>query len=135
VSALLDLTYASPERAASFNCLTCRDRVKKLRRCKEDREDFTFEKDGNPWPIQIDKGGETYGFCPGKVTWRVENSDLLRLLIVGAETGVMIRGGGLADQPSWWIDLLGWFIPKYDAIKFASKARQVLGDGSKTKKG
>lgn len=127
ISALLELSYASRDRAVSFDCSTCSERVKKLRRCREERENFT-EEDDPFWPMQIEKGGDLYGFCPAKATWNPANVELFRLLVITSETGVMISAGGLEDQPSWWIDLLGWFIPQYESQKFSSRVKSVLGD-------
>jgi hypothetical protein len=43
----------------------------------------------------------------------------------------MLKAGGLEDQPMWFIELLGWFIPRMDSLKFASKANMILGGSSK----
>jgi hypothetical protein len=35
--------------------------------------------------------------------------------------------GGLYDQPAWLMDLLSWFLPKYEIMKFLRKADMILG--------
>ncbi len=103
----------------------------KRRRCQEDRWDFTeLDEPKGIFPMQVHKGGNTYGFCPGKATWDAEVTTLFRALHVATVTGTMWETGGLKDQPTWWVDLLSWFIQRYDAENFSSKARMVLGDGS-----
>jgi len=64
----------------------------------EDREDFT-EKDGAIWPMYIQKGGDLYSFCPLKLTWNHAITERFRLLMLTAETGVMINEGGISSQP------------------------------------
>lgn len=91
--------------------------------------DFT-EADGAMWPMYVEQGGEMYGFCPAKATWDHNLYRLFQLLLIAAETGVMIEVGGLRDQPSWWIEQAAWFFPRYDAIKFGSRMKSVLGDSS-----
>lgn len=103
--------------------------MKKVRRCQEDREDFTFEADKGPWPMYVHKGGELYSFCPGKATWDHDVVDLYRLLVIGSTTGVMLESGGLLDQPEWWVENLSWFAPRFDEYKFNSRMMRVLGDG------
>ena len=112
-----------------MDCQVCPERVQKLRRCREDRWDFT-EKDGSAWPMYVEPGGEMYGFCPAKAGWDPNLIRLFQLLLIATETGVMIERGGLRDQPSWWIEQLAWFATKYDSIKFASRMKSVLGDGT-----
>jgi hypothetical protein len=102
--------------------------VQKLRRCKEERWDFT-EKDGNFFPIHITDSGAPFGFCPGKATWDQEVMEMFKVYQISAETGNLWVEGGIADQPDWFIDVLGWFISRYDQLKFMSRARAILGDG------
>lgn len=35
--------------------------------------------------------------------------------------------GTFYDQPSWLIETLAWFIPRYDFMKFMRKADTILG--------
>jgi hypothetical protein len=113
----------------SFSCSDCKDSIKKLRRCSEDREDFTAE-DGSFWPIQISQGGELFGFCPGKATWDIEVVSIFRLLIVCAETGnINLINGSITEQPSWWIEVISWFVPLYKQIQFGQRVKMILGDG------
>ena len=131
--ALAELSFADHAKLArqgrSFDCRACPERIQKLRRCREDREDFT-EADASFFPMQIEKGGQTYGFCPAKATWDAEAIDLYRLLIVSAETGTMLDDGSLSAQSPDWIELLAWFLPFYDQKKFISRVQLVLGDGA-----
>jgi hypothetical protein len=117
------------KQGRSFDCSTCL--VAKKRRCQEDRWDFAEKDDPMIFPIQVHKGGAQYGFCPAKATWDSNVSILFRTLHVAAHTGVMWQTGGIKDQPQDWIELLSWFIQRYDAENFSSKARSILGDGSK----
>jgi len=93
----------------------------------EDRDDFEAPKDGSFWPIRIQEGGNLYQFCPGKATWDISATLMFKALIVAVETGTLWQAGGIKDQPGWFMDLLGWFAPMYDNVKFSSRARQFLG--------
>lgn len=106
--------------------------MKRIRRCQEEREDFDY-KDGAIWPIRIFEGGELYSFCPGKATWPGEANTLFNIAIVAAETGQLYKAGGISEQPQWFLDLLRWFLPRYDQMKFISKADMILGGESKPK--
>lgn len=132
--ALAELTFADPKSldGRNFDCHKCSEGVKKIRRCQEDRWDFT-KKDGNIWPMQVTKGGDLYGFCPAKSTWDSETVTTFRMLVLAAETGVMWNAGGISEQPYWFVDILAWFIPMYDNNKFYSRARAILGDGKDNK--
>ena len=112
----------------SFNCETCPQKIKTLRRCGEDRDDFT-EDDGALWPMVIEKGGTPFGFCPAKAAWDGEALAVFRLLGLAAETGTLYEAGGLSNQPDWFIDLASWFIPLYKQRKLAMYAKAILGDG------
>lgn len=105
-----------------------------MRRCKEDRWDFS-EEDSNVFPMYVHQGGTLYGFCPAKATWDNESTELYKTLIVSRECGIMLTKGGLLEQPAWFIDVLSWFTTRYDHEKFASRARMILGDGKDTAKG
>ena len=108
--------------------------MKRRRRCGEERWDFTEKDDPVIFPIYITKGGELYGFCPAKATWDASFVTLYRLLLISAETGAMLRPGALEDQPDWYIDLLGWILPRLDSFKFITKASMILGSGDSKKK-
>lgn len=106
----------------------------KSRRCLEDRWDFTAD-DGPAFPIYVNRhgstAGELYGFCPSKVIRDDPVTvQLFRMLMISAETGVMLKSGGMEDQPYWYLDLLGWIIPKLDLVKFAMKSQMILGSSS-----
>lgn len=77
--------------------------------------------------MYINQGGELYSFCPGKATWDQSLVSLFRLLVLAAETGVMLERGGLNDQPSWFIEQASWFIPRYHDYKFNSRMTRVMG--------
>jgi hypothetical protein len=99
-----------------------------MRRCHEDREDFDL-KDGSIWPMYVSKGGALFGFCPGKATWDPHTFNIYRSLVICAETGALWEEGGISSQPSWFIELLGWFLPRYNDLRFYSRAKSILGDG------
>jgi len=54
---------------------------------------------------------------------------VFRILSITADTGAMLKAGGIEDQPEWFVELLGWFLPLYDMMKFSLKARMILGEG------
>lgn len=137
--ALVELSFADHAKlktqGRSFTCEKCSDKIKQLRRCQEDREDFT-EKDGSLWPIQIENGGELFGFCPGKASWDNEIIARYKILTIAAESGsINLCRGGINDQPDWWIDALSWFLPRYSSNQFSSRAKMILGDGKKRPQG
>lgn len=75
--------------------------------------------------------GQLYGFCPAKLM-RGDDPEALQLysiLVVVAETGQLLEGGGISAQPAWFIDELAWFLPKYSAYKFGRQAAMVFGGG------
>lgn len=113
----------------SFDCTNCKERIQKLRRCKEKRMDFTEADDPAVFPMYVSKGGQLFGFCPAKATWDREIMSIFKIAVIAAETGSQYSVGGLEDQPAWWIDLLSWFIPRYNDLKFRSRVRSVVGDG------
>lgn len=107
--------------------------MQKLRRCQEDRWDFTVE-DAPFFPMSVHKGGTSYGFCPAKATWDYQTVQKYRILIITSDTGAMLYPGSIMDQPDWFIDLLGWFLPLYEQIKWNSKMRGLFGDSKNTTK-
>lgn len=86
------------------------------------------------WPMYVIDGGTPFSFCPGKATWDRSATSTFRLLVVCAETGSLYSEGGIGDQPDWFIELLGWFLPRYNDLKFISRARFILGDGDGKRK-
>jgi hypothetical protein len=128
---LLELSFVDHaklrDEGRNFDCSTCDPKIQKLRRCRESREDFTFEADKGPWPIYINQGGELYSFCPSKATWDNSIVSVFRLLVLAAETGAMLEHGGLNDQPSWFIEQASWFVPRYHDYKFNSRMMRVMG--------
>ena len=134
----MELQFADHEqlkqKGRNFTCQGCPTRTQELRRCREDRWDFTSE-DGNQFPIRIHEGGGLHGFCPGKATRDPEASSLFELLTVACEMKALLVSGGIADQPGWFIAQMAWFGPDYSRQLFVSRARMVLGDDSKGKVG
>jgi hypothetical protein len=130
IMALLELQFAEADRAKTFRCTTCPASIQKLRRCHEERFDFT-EADAPFWPIQITKGGELYNFCPGRATRDFEAVSLYNAIMLTAETGALWEDGGISSQPAWYMDLVSAYVPLYNELRFSSRARMVLGDGKK----
>jgi hypothetical protein len=128
IEALLELQFAAPDKAERYRCHKCPDSVKAIRRCQESRTDFTDE-DGVIWPMRVQDGGALFSFCPGKATWYADASLLYNALMLCAETSTHWETGGLAVQPIWWIDLVSWFVPRYNESRFYSRAKAILGDG------
>jgi len=133
----MDILYADhtalEAQGRGFTCAKCPVKVQALRRCKEDRWDFTA-KDGNVFPIKLDTkslGSTAYGFCPAKATWYPEIASMANMLMISAETGNLFYNGGMADQPGEYIELLGWFIPRYQQLKLMAVGRMFLGSSSK----
>lgn len=129
----MELTFAPPERAKVFQCSKCPEATQKLRRCREDREDFTQEDNGAVFPIMVTSEGQQYGFCPAKSTWDPSISSVYNSLMICAETGNLWNSGGISNQPSWFIELLSIFILRYNDHKFYSRAQAILGDGKASK--
>lgn len=128
IEALVELRFADSDRAKAFNCSTCPKSVQNLRRCREERNDFT-DADGNIWPMRVREGGALFSFCPAKATWDREAVLLYNSLVLSYETKTNWASGGLEDQPMWWIDLASWFTTVYSDSIFYSRAKAVLGDG------
>lgn len=85
--------------------------------------------------MYIERGGNLYDFCPGKATWDNEAVSIYKMLVISAESGIMLETGSLLEQPDWWVDLLSWFLPLYSDNKFYSRARAILGDGKASTNG
>lgn len=134
IEALLELQAASPEDARRFQCSTCPEATRKLRRCEESRWDFNGD-DGAIFPLYVTKGGGLYGFCPGKATWDPCAVALYRALVVCERTGAHWQTGGIADQPAWWVEFVSDFLPRMDDLRFAQRVRAILGDGKTAQHG
>ncbi len=136
--ALLDLSFTDgalvESDARPFSCAVCTEDVAALRRCAEDRYDFGHA-DGSAFPVQMTPSGFNHGFCPAKATWDEEAVRLYRLLVLAADTGRLWEAGELRDQPEWWVDLAGWFIPLLHEVRFSSRARSFLGGKDATAAG
>lgn len=97
----------------------------------ETREDFTEKDNPSVFPMYVDNPASNYGFCPGKATWDPMAASIFKGLIITAYTGRLEAEGGIDDQDQDYIDILSWFLPAYDEIKFYSRAQAILGDGKK----
>jgi hypothetical protein len=104
--------------------------VQKIRRCKEDRDDFT-RSDGSLWPMPIQKGGPSYGFCPGKATWSIEAAELLGIIELTYFTKSLYYPGSISEQPSWYVELIKDLLPFYESSKAAHKHSAMWGGGDK----
>lgn len=83
--------------------------------------------------MRLKEGGGLYGFCPSKATWDGDAVRIYRLLVIAADTGVMLEAGGLNDQPSWWVEMLGWFVPLYIETRFSYRFSSFSDDISRLK--
>ena len=110
--ALLEMQF-SREAGKRFNCDTCREATKRLRRCAENRWNFTGN-DSNVFPIEIRPKGRLYGFCPGKANWYPATVRMYQLLVVATELGVNPYPGALSEQPEDLVAVLSWFAPAYN---------------------
>jgi hypothetical protein len=99
-----------------------------MRRCRDERMDFTEKDDPSVFPIYVTKGSSMFSFCPGKATWDKDVVSVYRALKISAESGTMWGEGGISDQPEWWIELLAWFLPRYSDLRFYGRVKSVLGD-------
>lgn len=134
ICALLELQFCNDQqRASQLDCSKCSEKVMKLRRCQEDRWDFTAA-DASFFPMRVNQGfGELYGFCPAKASWDSRTVAIYRALVLCAETGVQWKNDGIENQPAWWVELASWFVPAYNELRFTSRARMILGDNKKNK--
>lgn len=128
---MLELAFSSVDdigKGRSFDCSTCPESIKKKRRCKEDRWDFTH-KDDIIFPMPIQKGGARYGFCPGKVTQLGEMNAkrIFDMLILSSETNQLLYAGGIMDQPAWFVEQLSWFMPRHKQIKHFQEQKAMWG--------
>ena len=118
----------------NFTCSKCDDAVKKLRRCQEDRFDFTEKDNASIWPMHVEPGGLQFNFCPGKATWDSEAAELYKVLEISYHTNHLPFSGPLLDQPAWFIDCLHSFMTLYDDYRHMSRQKAMWGSG-KDKKG
>jgi len=128
---LVEITFA--DDPLKFDCQNCPEAIRKLRRCNEDKFDFTYKDNVSIFPIYALKEGTPYGFCPGKASWFPHIHGLFKMLVLVSETGQPPYDGGWMGQPDRLVAMLGWFVPMYDQMKFIQRAKMILGDGSKTK--
>lgn len=84
--------------------------------------------------MYIMKGGTQYGFCPAKATWDHRAIEFFKKLVLISEMKALPKTGGIDDQDSDIIEILAWFLPKYDLLKFLQKAEMILGGESDSKR-
>jgi len=136
---MIALTFADKAALKSsgrnFTCSKCNDAVKKLRRCGEDRFDFTEKDNASIFPMHVEKGGPQFGFCPGKATWDIEVAEIYKLLEITYHTKHLPFVGPLLEQPAWFIDCLHSFITMYDDYRFASRQKAMWGSDKKKSNG
>lgn len=136
---MIALTFADKSElkksGRNFTCSKCDPSVKKLRRCQEDRWDFTDKDNGAIWPMYVEKGGPTFNFCPGKATWDHEVAELYKILEITYHTKQLPFSGALLEQPSWFIDCLHSFLVMYDDLKYYSRQKSIWGNGKSKGKG
>lgn len=134
IGALLELQNCEESRRVELDCSRCPLKVQQMRRCREDKWDFG-PQDADFWPMRVSKGGALYSFCPAKATWDSRCVAIYQALVIACECGTQWQEGAILDQPSWWIDLLSWFAPSYNEVRFYSRARSILGDGKEAPSG
>ena len=113
----------------NFDCGTCMAAVQKLRRCKEERDNFT-RADGPLWPMPIQKGGRGFGFCPGKATWSSEAAELMSILELTHITRTLFYPGSISEQPAWYVELIKDLLPQYEGHKSAQRHNSMWGGSS-----
>ena len=118
----------------NFECSKCPEGVKKLRRCEEDRFDFTKDDNTAIWPMYVNKGGPMFGFCPGKSTWDHDAVYIFSLVELAFYTRSLAFSGALFDQPSWYVDIISTFLPHYDQLRFNQRMKSMWGSGDSVKK-
>lgn len=121
-----------------FDCSTClinpqngkpRTSIAKLRRCEEERWDFT--EDEGPFPIQISPGGPTFNFCPAKASKDHETIEAYQTLVCILETGKWPIDGGLNDQENEWVELVSIFGPYKRSLEFNERYNMIAEGLSK----
>lgn len=101
----------------------------------EDRWDFTDKDNEVVFPIKLQDSGGSYGFCPAKVLRDdIETTELFKTFVLSTETGQLPYGGSILKQPYWVVDILSWFIPIYNKLKWISNAKMILSTDKKKDK-
>ena len=99
--------------------------IAKARRCFEDRYDFT-EKDGAAFPIQLEKGGATFGFCPAKILRDdPQTVDIFQTLTAILETGTWPDEGGLNEQEAIWVELVAEYAQYRRDLEFNDRYNKI----------
>lgn len=101
----------------------------KLRKCEDDREDFTKKDNPGLWPIRLSKGGPAFSFCPGKATWDHDAAEALRLLETTYFLGQPLFPGSFMEQPWWYAEFISEYLPVYDDMRENNKQRAMWGSG------
>jgi len=100
-----------------------RTEIAKLRRCEEDRWDFTEEE--GPFPILMTRGGQAFNFCPAKSTKDPETIEIYQMLVSILETGLWPNAGGIKDQDAEWVDLVATFGPMRRSLEFNERYNMI----------
>jgi len=120
-----------------FDCEVClkkNDNIAKMRGCMLEKYDYT-SKDKNIFPIKLTPDGHPFGFCPAKAKLDNRALFLSNIFTVACETKQLYYPGGINNQPQWFIDILCWYAPMYDNIKWYSRMNSLFGGkGTKTTK-
>jgi len=108
-------------KGRNFDCSKCHESVQKIRRCREDRIDFT-PKDGSVFPIFLDdEYSMGFGFCPGKATWDARAMKLFETMQACLISKTLWAAGGIGDQPAWFVDIFKEFAPLYESLKLKAQ--------------
>jgi hypothetical protein len=103
-----------------------RDSIAKLRRCYEDKWDFTEKDNPSVFPIRLTQGSTPFGFCPAKVLRDDPASvAVFQTLTAILETGTWPEAGGINDQDGFWVDLVADFGPLRRALEFQERYQAV----------
>lgn len=111
-----------------YRCHICTKKnlkIAKLRRCFEDRWDLD-EKDGALFPLQVQRGGPTFGFCPAKVERDdPETVSIFSMLSAILETNSWPKSGGIEQQEYFWVELVSEFGPFRRSLEFNQRYEMV----------
>lgn len=97
-------------KGRSFDCSTCREDVKKLRRCHEDKWDHPAS--GNTvFPIRLIEGTPGHSFCPAKL-FRDDpgTAEYAQMLFLSWELGQVPDGGTVGTMDREEAILMGTLI-------------------------
>lgn len=120
----------------NFDCSKCLEATKKIRRCTEERWDFT-SKDGKDFPISLIKGTEGHSFCPSKLH-RDDPAFVLycHQLYVAYKTGNLPKGRSTDMMDAQTLTDLQFFIKHWESLAESEKFNRLgmmLGGGDEGK--